>query len=326
MRVLTRLRCHLASWILRRRSGLRYAIANRVCPGTDAIVAAAGRGSPPIPLPKVTHIFYHQASVELEYAENSFRTLLWNVEEQDEVILYDKGGTLTAAFWDRLAAQHWRSWAVHREVSPDMAAYTYGMNHAMPMARAPIVMLWRSDYLYPKGLRAAYLSRMDGHDIVLPYEVLIGAAHVRSDFIRANWARIEDYDAAFWRANAAEAYSIYESQDPVHFAIRAATWARLGGLNHRLWGYGWQFGEFAARLRRRLPRRRVRYFDHNPPVHQNHSSSLMVRTEGYDARKAEEDRIGRERFAEFLGGQDMMDCYTYRWNRKLPPIPPGERR
>jgi hypothetical protein len=205
-----------------------------------------------------------------------------------------------------------------------MAAYTYGMNHSVPMAQAPIVVVWRSDYVYPRGLYARYLELMPTHDIVLPYSVYIGAAHVRADFIRAHWDKLENYDDAFWRANAAESYSIYESQDPVHFAIRKETWQKLGGLDHRLWGYGWQFGEFAARLRAQLPRDRIKYFDHAPPVHQNHASSLMVRTAGWTEEKSAQDRIGRERFANFLGGPEFFACYEYRWHQKLPPLSPEE--
>lgn len=326
MPMLVGLRCRISAWFLRQSFKHRYAFANRICPDTADIVAHSRRKPVPIPLPAYSHIFYHQASVETECAENSLRTLLWNIPETDEVILYDKGGTLPAACFELLARQHWRSWVIHRELDPQMASYTYGMNHSVPIARAPVVMVWRSDYVYPKGLYQAYLDRLAGRDIVLPYSVLIGGAHVKADFIRANWEKLENYDEAFWRANAAERYSIYESQDPVHFAVRAETWRRLGGLNHRLWGYGWQFGEFAARLRRKLPRRRVKYFEFPPPVHQNHASSLMVRTEGYTAQKAEEDRAGRRRFADFLGGEDAFACYEYRWNHKLKPLPPEELR
>jgi hypothetical protein len=326
MRFLIRLRSRLAVWLLGQTFSKRYALVNLVCPSTGELVRGAGRERPAIPLPKVSHIFYHQASVELDCAENSLRTLLWNIPETDEVILYDKGGTLSAGCFALLEKQHWRSWAIHREMTPEMASYTYGMNHSLPMARAPIVMLWRSDYVYPRGLYEKYLRHIDDHDIVLPYKVNIGAAHVRGDFIRANWDKLDPYDEAFWAANTAEVYSIYESQDPVHFAIRKSAWDRLGGLNHRLWGYGWQFGEFAARLRQMLPRNRIKYFDHAWPVHQNHASSLMVRSTGYDAKKQEEDRLGRERFKAFLGGAAEFACYEYRWNQKLPPLSAEERR
>lgn len=325
MSFVTHLRCRLTTWLLRQKFDKRYALANLVCPSTDALVRAATRAPAPIPLPRFSHVFYHQASVEVECAENSLRTLLWNIPETDEVILYDKGGTLPARCFESLARQHWRNWVIHREVQPDMASYTYGMNHSIPIAQAPVVMVWRSDYVYPRGLYERYVQLIPHYDIVLPYSVYIGGAHVRADFVREHWAKLENYDDTFWRANAAESYSIYESQDPVHFAIRRKTWLALGGLDHRLWGYGWQFGEFAARLRRTLPRRRVRYFDHAPPVHQNHASSLMVRTAGWNEQKAAEDRAGRARFTEFLGGPDEFACYEYRWNQKLPPIPPSER-
>jgi len=326
MSPLIRLRCQLTGWLLRQKFDKRYALANLVCPTTESLVRAAGQASPPIPLPQVSHIFYHQASVEQECAENSLRTLLWNIPEADEVILYDKGGTLPASCFDLLKNQHWRSWAIHREVRPEMAAYTYGMNHSIPMAQAPVVMVWRSDYVYPPGLYAHYRRHIEHHDIVLPYAVYIGAAHVRADFVRSHWDKLQNYDDGFWRANAAEHYSIYESQDPVHFAIRKNVWLELGGLNHKLWGYGWQFGEFAARLRTQLSRRRVKYFDHAWPVHQNHASSLMVRTSGFDAKKGEEDLAGRRRFTEFLGGPEMFACYEYRWNQKLRPLPAQERQ
>src|SRR5258708_4675460 len=208
MSVLTRLRCRLALWLLRRKTDKRYALANLVCPSTGEIVDAASQAPAPIPLPAVSHIFYHQASVETECAENSLRTLLWNIPETDEVILYDKGGTLPVRCFELLAKQHWRSWAIHREVRPDMASYTYGMNHSLPMAHAPIVMLWRSDYVYPRGLYEKYLRHIPQHDIVLPYAVYIGAAHVRADFVKENWAKLENYDAGFWRANSTETYSI----------------------------------------------------------------------------------------------------------------------
>jgi hypothetical protein len=326
MSLILQLRCRLAVWLLGRSFEKRYALANLVCPSTRALVRGARGSRPAIPLPKVSHIFYHQASVEIECAENSLRTLLWNIPETDEVILYDKGGTLPAAFFEQLKNQYWRSWAIHREVQPDMASYTYGMNHSLPMAQAPVVIVWRSDYVYPRGLYERYMHHIGSHDIVLPYSVYIGGSHVRADFVRANWAKLENYDDAFWRANAAECYSIYESQDPVHFAIRKKVWLQLGGLDHRLWGYGWQFGEFAARLQSELPRQRVKYFDYAPPVHQNHASSLMVRTAGWNEKKSAEDRVGRARFTEFLGGPEAFACYEYRWNQKLRPLSPDERR
>lgn len=326
MNPVLRLRCRLTLWLLNRRFDKRYALANLVCPSTGALVRAAPGSRPAILLPKVSHIFYHQASVEQECVENSLRTVRWNIAPEDEVILYDKGGTLPPACFHSLNAQHWRSWAIHREMMPEMASYTYGMNHSVPMARAPVVIVWRSDYVYPRGLREKYVTHIAAHEIVLPYAVYIGGAHVRAGFVRTHWEKLENYDDAFWRANAAESYSIYESQDPVHFAIRRETWDRLGGLDHRLWGYGWQFGEFAARLRSEIPRHRVKYFDHAWPVHQNHASSLMVRSADWNEKKSEEDRIGRERFATFLGGREMFECYQYRWNQKLPPIPPSERR
>ena len=326
-RLFIRLRCQLVLWLIRRDWKKRYAVANFVCPDTATLVnAAKWYKRPGIPLPAVSHIFYHQASVELECAYHSLRTLLWNISEEDEVILYDKGGTLPASCFDLLARQRWRSWAVHQEFKPEMASYTYGMNHSIPMAQAPIVAIWRSDYVYPKGIYQRYIELIENHDIVLPYSIFIGAPHVRADFIANNWDKLSSYDIDFWRKNSTCEYSLYESQDPVHFAVRKSAWLKLGGLNHRLWGYGWQFGEFAARLRTKLPKNRVRYFDHSPPVHQNHSSTLMTRSSNWNDQKAVEDRDGNERFRQFLGGADLFDAYVYRWHQGLKPLPKEDRQ
>lgn len=319
-------RCKVALRLI--HSGNQYVqkVGKALCPSTDEIVAYSKRKMPPIPMPKVTHIFYHQASVEVECAALSLDTVLWNVDESDEIIIYDKGGSLPYSFFEKLSRQHWRSWAIHREVRPEMAAYTYGMNASIPMAQAPVVALWRSDYVYPSGINQKYLSNIEKNDIVLPYAVYVGAAHVTSQFMRENWNKLINYDDEFWRKNAEYWYSMYEHQDPVHFAVKKSLWLKIGGLNHDLWGYGWQFAEFAARLRRYVPKKRIKYFDHAWPIHMNHSSSLMVRDASFGQDKAEEDRIGRERFAKFLGGQELFDCYLHQWCRKLRPIPESERK
>jgi len=326
LRMMFRLRCKLALRLLHSGNSAARKVGDLLCPSTDRIVAHGRRKLPPIPLPEVTHIFYHQASVETECAERSLESVLWNSSESDEFILYDKGGCLPGAFFERLSRQHWRSWAIHREVRPDMAAYTYGMNACIPMAQAPIVMLWRSDYVYPKGIYERYMQHIRSHDMVFPYAVYIGASHVTASFVAKNWNLLEDYNDQFWRTNADSWYSLYECQDPVHFAVRKKLWMKLGGLNHDLWGYGWQFGEFAARLRRKVSAQRIKYFDYDWPIHMNHASSLMVRGESFSADKVEEDRIGRERFAKFLGGQELFDCYFHKWCQKLPPIPAEDRR
>ena len=207
--------------------------------------------------------------MEAECAENSLRTLLWNIPESDEVILYDKGGTLPPRCFEQLQKQHWRSWAVHREIAPEMASYTYGMNHSLPMAQAPVIMLWRSDYVYPRGLYEKYLEQIVGREIALPYTVLIGGSQVTAAFVQANWNRLDPYDEGFWRENSAETYSLYESQDPVHFAIRRETWMRLGGLDCRALGLVvGNSAEFAAaglRGRRAAPAPASKYFDCSLP-------------------------------------------------------------
>ncbi|NJK92737.1 MAG: hypothetical protein HC904_13485 [Blastochloris sp.] len=325
-RFLNLLRCFIALRLLKMTWHKKYFLANLICPDTQTLVARGKKRNTTIPRPRFSHIFYHQASVDLACAENALDTFLDQISIEDEIIIYDKGGLLPHSWLERLRPFRWHSWVSHLESLSEMASYTYGMNDSMARAQGEVLCLWRSDYIFPPNLQAQYQALIPKYDMVLPYSVTIANATTDGSFIRQHWDHVRPYNTNFWNKQKSESYSLYEAEDPVLFAIRRETWNLLGGLNHDLWGYGWQFAEFAGRMRSVLGRHRIRYVDVPPPVHQYHSSSLMVRDQGWSEHKSREEAEGKNRFARFLGGPAQLECYDYRWQQRLHPLPVEERR
>lgn len=326
MKLWNQVRCVLTLFLLRLPWSKKYFLANLVSPSTRSLVASGRNRRTSIPRPAFSHIFYHQASVDLACAENSLDTFLDQVHPEDEIILYDKGGMLPASWFERLRAFRWRSWITHEETLPEMASYTYGMNNSFAHAQGDVLCIWRSDYIFPPTLNKQYRRLITNFDMVLPYMVTITNANTDGAFIRNHWDRVRPYDTEFWNTRTIECYSLYEAEDPVLFAIRRDAWKRLGGFNHDLWGYGWQFAEFAGRMRCVLGNHRIRYVDVPPPIHQYHASSLMVRDQGWTEQKSREEAEGKKRFARFLGGSSQLQCYNYRWQQRLKPLPLEQRK
>jgi len=191
------------------------------------------------------------------------------------------------------------------------------------MARAPIVMLWRSDYVYPRGLYESISASSPITTSSCPTPSH-RRPHVRANFVREKLAKLRT-TTPISGAPIPPRPTRSMKPGPVTSRSRAKTWARLGGLNHRLWGYGWQLVN--------SPRASAvicRAVASNTSITTGPSTEPRlvphVRSEGFDAKKSEEDRVGRQRFAEFLGGRKCSPATSIRWNQKLPPIPPYERQ
>jgi hypothetical protein len=181
---------------------------------------------------------------------------------------------------------------------------------------APVLFVWRTDYIYPPGVMEAYLKTLERKvSFASPYSVWVGHPHLTSGFARQNWNQTMPWNTSFWE-EASEPLSLYETQDPALFAIDRKLWQKIGGLDHNLWGYGWQFAEFAARVRSVCPSRKISYFKCPSPLHQTHSSSLMHNPESH--RQTAQDGI--KKFQNFLGGPEAYEIY--RLKQVLPPIPP----
>jgi hypothetical protein len=244
---------------------------------------------------------------------NSLESLAPQVPEEDEVLLLDVGGTAPADALAPFSRHAWRSISACETPQPDQRSYTFGLNSAMPGLKAPVIIVWRTDYVYPPDLMSCYLRSLErGSWFAAPYDVIVGLPEINSQFVRKEWARTNPFDLAFWEQRGKRA-SLYEWQDPALFAIRRELWDAVGGLNHELWGYGWQFAEFASRIRLNCPRHRIDYFAAPPPLHQTHGGSQMHEPPD----KQEEAQDGIRRFKGFLGGDAPYQ--VYRLKQKLPP-------
>lgn len=310
IRLFNSLRCKLAGGLLRTDRPWRYAIARRLAPSTASLIAHRPRNPAPLPLPPRSHLIYHQHTVDAGAARNSLESLAAQIPTEDEILLLDIHPTGDRTWLDLFAAHAWFTYSACRAPLPEQRSYTYGLNAAMPGLKAPWLFVWRTDYVYPPGVMSAYLRQLPTHDFASPYRVWIGQPEVDSTFVRAHWGKLDPFDERFWRAFSTTC-SLYETQDCALFAIRRSLWESIGGLHHALWGYGWQFAEFAARLRAIVPDSRISYFDCPPPLHQTHSGTLMHASQ-HSAQQQAESRTGLERFARFLGGADALACYRLR--------------
>ncbi len=315
-RTLNVFRCRLACWFLDRHWSKSIFLCNLVAPDTTSLIRHAPRRPLPQRLPPRSHLIYHQATVDELSARNSLRSLAAQLPPEDEVVVLDVGGTASPNLGAEFANHEWFSLVRARAAHPEQQSYTFGLNLVMPSLKAPQLFVWRTDYVFPPDLLARYLRALAQADFAAPYSVLIGSPEVDSAFVDAHWDRIAPFDAAYWSERAL-LLPIYEHQDPALFGITRSLWDRIGGLNHQLWGYGWQFAEFAARVRLTAPADRIRYFDGAPPLHQTHAGSQMHQPA---ERKAEAD-AGIRRFTDYLGGPAAYRIYRLR--QKLPPLPPA---
>ncbi len=316
LRTINLIRCRIAAWFLDRPWHSSIYLAKLVAPDTTGLIRHSSRQAPPLRLPARSHLIYHQATVDELCAQNSLRSLAAQIPLEDEVVVLDVGATASRDLGAAFANHEWFSLVRCRAGHPEQQSYTYGLNTVMPGLKAPQLYVWRTDYVYPADMVSRYQRAMTDADFAAPYEVVVGAPSVDSTFVAANWSHLVPYDVDFWRARA-QSLSIYETQDPALFAITRTLWDDIGGLNHQLWGYGWQFAEFAARVRLHAPASRIRYFGGAPALHQTHGGSQMHQPV---ERKAEAD-MGIQRFKEFLGSESAYRIY--RLCQQLPPQPPA---
>jgi len=285
----------------------RYALAKRIAPDTTSLIKYRNRNPPAPHLPARSHLIYHQSNVDPKAAINSLSTLATQIPKDDEVVFLDVGATGDPNWLKPFSDYEWRTWSACRALKVEQQSYTYGLNAAMGTLKAPWLFVWRTDYIYPNDLLQRYQVACKHSLFASPYEVLVGHREVDSTYVARNKARISPFDEDFWR-KCSDSLSLYETQDPALFAIHRSLWNRIGGLNHELWGYGWQFAEFAARVRVAVPASKIHYFNGPPPVHQTHQGSNMHQP----ADRAHEAEMGRRRFRDFLGGEHAYEVYRLR--------------
>jgi len=315
MKHINQLRCKLAYWLAHCGHPKGLGVGLRVAPDTTSLIRHRRRHAPPMPVPKRSHLVYHQQTVDKQAALNSLRSMCGQIPEEDEVCFLDVGATMGPEVLAEFGPHEWLSYSAAKASLPEQQSYTFGMNIGLGALKGEQFVVWRTDYIYPNDLMSRYVGHLETADFVCPYDVLVGDATVTGDFVAANWQKVQPFDERFWETRS-KRLSLYETQDPALFAISRDLWEKIGGLNHELWGYGWQFAEFAVRVRANCYPHRIIYFDGASPLHQTHEGTLMHTSE-HNEKKRLQAEDGVKRFSNFLGGSEA--CWVYRCKQHLPP-------
>jgi hypothetical protein len=315
MQWFNKLRCRLSYWLAHCGHPKGLGVGLRIAPDTTSLIRHRRRHASPLPVPKRSHLVYHQQTVDKQAALNSLRSMRGQIPEEDEVLFLDVGATMGPEVLAEFGAHEWLSYSAAKAALPEQQSYTFGMNLGMGMLKGEQLFVWRTDYVYPNDLMSRYLRHMAKAEFACPYDVLVGDSTVTGDFVAGHWDQVQPFDEKLW-ASKSQRLSLYETQDPALFAISRTLWEEVGGLNHELWGYGWQFAEFAVRVRTHCHPRRVMYFDGAPPLHQTHEGTLM-HAEAHNQSKRLQAEDGVRRFSKFLGGSAAY--WVYRCKQHLPP-------
>lgn len=313
--IFNQFRCKLAYWLANCGipNGLKFGL--KISPSTTSLIRHRRRNPPPLIIPKASHLIYHQQTVDQQAGINCLKTLVPQLPEEDEVLFLDIGGTFGVSACDLLKKHEWCTYSSAKASLPEQQSYTYGMNLGMLGLKGSNLFVWRTDYIYPNDIMKYYSRFIINNEFVCPYNILVGNPYCDSSFVQKNWDRAFPFQEEFWSQHA-RLDSLYKTQDPALFAIRKELWNKVGGLNHELWGYGWQFAEFAARIRIHCQKNKICYFGGPTPLHQTHSGSLMHNPE----EKAVEASQGVDRFKSFLGGDEPY--WVYRSKQLLADINP----
>jgi hypothetical protein len=309
LRWLNDIRCRIGARFARSKWPKGIGLACRIAPDTTSLIRHRPRRAPALPLPRRSHLIYHQTTVDRGAAENSLATLAPQIPLEDEVLVLDVGAAADASLLERFRRHEWSTYSACQANQPTQRSYTFGLNTGLAMLKGAELFVWRTDYVYPPDLMARYLRSLEQAWFAVPYDVLVGHREIDSRFVAGERHRLDPFDESFWAARSTR-LSLYETQDPALFAIRRELWESIGGLNHELWGYGWQFAEFAARVRAACPESRIDYFAGAPPVHQTHEGSQMHQP----VERKDEAEAGRQRFVRFLGSEAAYEIYRLRQN------------
>lgn len=321
MGFLNQLRCRLAYRLAHCGHPKGLGLGLLIAPDTTSLIRHRSRHAPVLQVPERSHLIYHQQTVDRQAALNSLRSMRDQIPMEDEILFLDVGGTMSAEVLGEFGPHEWVTYSSAKAALPEQQSYTFGMNLGMRMLKGEQLFVWRTDYVYPADLMARYLRHLETADFACPYGVLVGDAAVTGEFVADHWDKVRPFDEKFWEARS-HPISLYETQDPALFGISRRLWEKIGGLNHQLWGYGWQFAELAARVRGECRASKVVYFGGTPPLHQTHVGTLMHIIHQPVEGKWSHVESGNARFTEFLGGPEAY--WTYRCKQLLLPRTPVE--
>jgi len=312
--ILIKIRVFLSWYLISKfKFGKRYFLAKLISPSTTTLVGNRPRKDNILPKPNYTHLIYHQSTVDELCAENSIKSIieLNQISFQDEIIFYNNGSNFDIKRVINIKQYDWFSDVFSKSDTPEKKSYTYGLNHLLIGSKAENIIFWRTDYVYPPGYYEKMVTRLANNNFVSPYNVIIGEKYCNSAFVAKNFDKLKNYDLGFWTKNG-NYLSLYETQDPALFGIKKSLWLKIDGLNNQLWGYGWQFAEFAARVRLNTSQNKIDYFLADPPFHQTHEGTQMHQEQD-NQHKKREFNDGLARFSKFLGGEKALSIYKFRW-------------
>jgi hypothetical protein len=261
-----------------------------------------------------THLFYHQETVEEVCALNSWRSIRDNFAADDEVIVLDLGNTLRNKLPLTRHPKFFRTETIRTD-TPEERSYTFGLNTIMPLARADWICLWRSDYIYHQRYFPALKKQMPRHNVIVPYEAFVGTQYANGQWCAENFTELttgsEDY-----LIEHSTVCPVYEVMDCPHFAIKKDLWQNVGGMDQRLWGYGWQFPELFHRVTALPDCRLAADFD-LLAFHQNHAGSFGLGQ--YTEEKKRELIQSEYKLREVFGSKDAAEQFK---KRRQPPLRP----
>lgn len=250
----------------------------------------------------ITHIFYHQETVEEQCAINSWLSIRDCFQKNDEVIILDLGNTLHQILCLKENPKFLKIEKIRTDI-PEERSYTYGLNLIMPLARNENICLWRSDYIYNKKYFLKMKELIEKYDVVLPYEAFIGGNHCSDKWCKDNLDMLMNADEKLLLEHA-HVCPTHETYDYPHFFIKKKIWNKIGGMNNDLWGYGYQFPDLFYRVEQ-LDDINININMNMIAFHQNHKGSFSVGT--LNNSKVRELKLMEEKLLKAFGNQDSIN-------------------
>lgn len=263
----------------------------------------------------ISHLFYHQETVEPECAHNSWNSIRDWFSDQDEVVILDLGFTLKNEFGLSIKPKFFSVEHIRTDI-PEERSYTFGLNRIIPELSGEWVILWRSDYIYSKKYFSSLLSGIKEGNTVVPYEAFIGAPYCTPSWCQRNLDLIVNGNEETLLLHSTVC-PVYEFMDFPHFAIKKELWLKSGGMDSRLWGYGWQFPELFLRLKNMPEYTPSIQFDMKS-FHQTHRGSfgMGILTEA----QQEERRQSEQKLLKVFGSAQALG--KFKNDIVQPPLRP----
>ena len=267
---------------------------------------------------QISHLFYHHEKVDELCAINSWSSISRGFQPNDEVIILDLGNTLV----NQLTKTNVKflTFEKIRTDSNQERSYTYGLNTIIPRCRNDWVILWRSDYIYTINYIKEVLKSINysNINIVVPYEAIIGGDYCTGKWCKNNLQPLMNGNEEFIYKHG-HVCPVYEYLDFPHFAIKKNMFMAIGGMNDKLWGYGYQFPDLFLRIKKLKDYSPLINFD-MIAFHQTHSGSFGLGILNSEKKKELQD--SNKKLLEAYGSQEKVNEFL----ESIHQIPLRERK